>query len=247
MPAWSFGQLTDAFSAVSGPDDLRRLNQAFPDRYPFLLQSTSRGSELGRYDILFAFPGESLVLDNANPEEPFLAALDDWWQRDRQDLPDSPLPFRGGWFLYLGYELAGEIEPKLDMHTDPLLPIAFAVRCKTALIWDHEQQVCVLVEEPVTSSDVAQMCADVDALESEVRAEVDCSAAAVEETPTNFTDAVIVAKQHIAAGDVYQANLSREWRATIPSALCSEAIYETLCATNPAPFAGIARWRDTTI
>ena len=57
----------------------------------------------------------------------------------------------------------------------------------------------------------------------------------------------MVAKEHIAAGDIYQANLSREWRATVSDALCSESIYESLCKANPAPFAGIARWQDTTI
>ena len=34
-----------------------------PSRYPFLLQSTASGGGLGRYDILFAFPGKAIVPD----------------------------------------------------------------------------------------------------------------------------------------------------------------------------------------
>ncbi|MDH5622291.1 MAG: aminodeoxychorismate synthase, component I, partial [Gammaproteobacteria bacterium] len=55
--------MTEALPGISGPDELRRLNQTFPSRYPFLLQSTARGGELGRFDILFAHPGDSVVLN----------------------------------------------------------------------------------------------------------------------------------------------------------------------------------------
>ena len=43
--------------------DLRALHRLDPSRYPFLLQSTAVSADLGRYDILFAFPRDSLVLD----------------------------------------------------------------------------------------------------------------------------------------------------------------------------------------
>ena len=41
--------------------DLFALQRTHPDRYPYLLESTSRGPN-GRYDILFAWPQSSLVL-----------------------------------------------------------------------------------------------------------------------------------------------------------------------------------------
>ena len=49
---------------LAQPVDLRALHKIAPDRYPFLLQSTAPESSIGRYDILFAFPGESLALDS---------------------------------------------------------------------------------------------------------------------------------------------------------------------------------------
>ena len=240
--------MNKAFSSDAGPDELRRLNQAYPERYPFLLQSTTRGGALGRYDILFAFPGESIVLEEAGSAEPdFLSRLDNCWQRERRELPPSDIPFRGGWFLYLGYELAGEIEPGLTLHKDPVLPAAFAVRCPAALIFDHETGACRFVSEKDENTGSDLIDADIAALQSDKPCPEECMANAAEEAPAQFTDAVIAAKEYIAAGDIYQANLSREWRASVSGTLCSETIYETLCNANPGPFAGIARWQDTTI
>ena len=121
--------------------DLRALHRQQPDRYPFLLESTAIGPELGRFDILFAFPGEELVLEQfaaldgpgSESATNFFDALDAWWQKERRDESDSPLPFLGGWFMYLGYELAAHVEPSLNLEPDTILPTAFAVRCPAAL------------------------------------------------------------------------------------------------------------------
>ena len=48
------------------------------------------------------------------------------------------IPFCGGWFLYLGYELSEEIEPSLKIPKSPFhLPTAFAARINSAIIYDH--------------------------------------------------------------------------------------------------------------
>ena len=247
--------MSNALSGISGPDELRRLNQKDPDRYPFLLQSTALGGALGRYDILFAFPGDTLALENASdlvgdralPESTFLNALDAWWLDEKIDPVASHLPFHGGWFLYLGYELAAEIEPSLHLHDDPLLPTAFAVRCPAALIYDHQEKSCVFVNEndcPRISSLLREDIAHLGPPTDNARVE---ALAVSEDEPSQFTDAVGSAKKHIEAGDVYQANLSRQWTVQVASELGSEAIYQDLCTANPAPFAGIAHWKETSI
>ena len=79
------------------------------------------------------FPGDSLALENiselvgkrAIPESTFLNALDAWWLDERVDPIKSHLPFHGGWFLYLGYELAAEVEPSLHLHDDPTATCGF--------------------------------------------------------------------------------------------------------------------------
>ena len=123
--------------------------------------------------------------------------------------------------------------------------MAFAVRCPAAIIFDHETGECAFVREPGSQADSEQVAQDLDGLEETDRSTGQCVSEASEDPPTHFTEAVVVAKEHIAAGDVYQANLSREWQATVSG--CSETIYDALCNANPGPFAGIARWHDATI
>lgn len=247
--------MTEVLFGISGPDELRRLNQQFPDRYPYLLQSTAQDGELGRFDILFAFPGEFLVLEqlgelsghHTENQTHFLDALDSWWTKERVAASKSDLPFHGGWFLYLGYELAAEIEPSLHLHDDPVLPTAFAVRCPAAIIYDHASRKCSLVCEDESELNAAQIQIDVAQL-GRKQPELESRAIAVtDDRPEQFIVAVASAKRHITAGDVYQANLSRQWTVEVSENLSSESIYESLCAANPGPFAGIARWQGTSI
>jgi anthranilate synthase component 1 len=247
--------LTELLAGIQDPDELRRLNQAYPNRYPFLLQSTARGGDLGQFDILFCCPGEALVLDsdgalsgpNAEHHSGFLAALDSWWKLERLTSSDNTLPFSGGWFVYLGYELAGEIEPRLQLKQDPLLPKAFAVRCPAAIVFDHKINKCQFVSERNRSSLLEQLSADIEALTPQHphsgRPQLNIS----EDPPEQFTAAVAAAKKHIEAGDVYQANLSRRWMVCVAEQLSAEELYAALCTANPGPFAGIAHWQDTAI
>ena len=58
------------------------------------------------------------------------------------------LPFHSGWFVYLGYELAGEIENRLRLPVAAdQMPVALASRCPAALIHDHLEQVTWLTGE----------------------------------------------------------------------------------------------------
>jgi anthranilate synthase component 1 len=52
---------------------------------------------------------------------------------------------------------------------------------------------------------------------------------------------------HIAAGDIYQANLSREWRGTLADHVEPHDVYRRLRLSNPAPFAALAVLDDIAI
>src|SRR5207344_3671892 len=65
--------------------------------------------------------------------------------------------------------------------------------------------------------------------------------AIAEEDPERYLARVRRAKEHIAAGDIYQANLSRPWRLTLRDDVDPRQIYGALRRSNPAPFA--ASWR----
>lgn len=244
-------------SALAEPVDLLGLHRLSPQRYPFLLQSTVSRPPLGRYDILFAFPGESLELSgdgrlrgrHANGSAGFLAALDEWWRSEQRPGPVPALPFHGGWFLYLGYELAAEIEPVLNLPPDDALPTAFAVRCPAAIVHDHVDRQTWFVAETGASIDIDEVLGDIRraAGESPQRTLQAADATTQEDDDERFLHAVARAKDYIAAGDIYQANLSRGWTARFANDRDPVQLYAALSGANPAPFAGLARWRDSAI
>ena len=235
--------------ALAHPVDLQALHRLSPERYPFLLQSTAVAPPLGRYDILFAFPGDALESGSAARPGEFLQKLDAWWRRDYRTPVQSDLPFTGGWFVFLGYEMAREIEPSLELPAGTAMPAAFAVRCPAAVIFDHANDQAYWVVERGAHVDHARFIEDLEIVSankpvqeitvSELHASV--------ESPDKFLSAVEAAKRYITAGDIYQANLSRQWSVVVDGDATPSDIYESLCKANPAPFAGLAHWRGTTI
>jgi anthranilate synthase component 1 len=228
------------------------LIEKFPAAYPGLLESGG-GLTAGpgsRFDILALASGECLRLgSNGQLSGPhagrdgFLAALQSWWTELRTPETVSPLPFLGGWLLYLGYELAAEIESRLLLprSADPLT--ALAIRAPAAWIRDRATGQAWLVAEPGYERLLDQFEKDVQNL----GASPVTSGAAFdleEDDPAVFLDSVRRALEYIAAGDVYQANLSRGWRARATRAVDSVAIYRRLRATNPSPFAALLRHGD---
>lgn len=229
---------------IDGDPDFANLHARYPERYPFLLQSTAQSGGLGRFEILFACPGETIEAEDGRA---FLEALDTAFQRDYREV-DLPLPFTGGWFLYLGYELAGEIEHGLKLDQDAQLPRALAVRCRAALIRDLELGTVVLIAETdggiepldvatALSADILGLAASDSPVSGNRLLDLD------EEPPDDFLEAVAAARRYIAAGDVYQVNLSREWRVTAEDPINATALFRSLAAANPAPFAGIMHWQ----
>ena len=65
-----------------------------------------------------------------------------------------------------------------------------------------------------------------------------------EEEPALFVTRVDRALEYIAAGDIYQANLSRGWRAHHSRPIDPVAVYRRLRAANPGPFSALMRCED---
>ena len=232
--------------------DLAALAARHPARYPLLLESAAHGTPRARFDLLLALPGEGIVLDQAGLRTltgeslsgTFLDALDQAHGASRVPADDaSTLPFCGGWALLLGYELAAEVEPTLRLPpAPPGPPTALALRCHGAVVIDHEDGCAWVVAE---SAEQLQL----------LMADAPCRARHADQTlpafeieeddPQRFLDGVHRIKEYLAAGDVFQVNLSRGWRATPGAALRPEALYQSLRQANPAPFAGMfqhAHW-----
>jgi anthranilate synthase component I len=231
---------------LGGRGDLLAPAAAFPQRYPCLLESVVHGTAQSRYDILFAFPRERLTLhadgglrDDAGVvrEGRFLDALDAAWQAERLPPEGDGLPFHGGWVLLLAYELAGEIEPTLKLRPPSTLPLALAVRCPAAAIVDHVRDCTILVAEAGHENLLDVLEADL-----AVVSPIPPLAAPIgwdEDAPQQFLDGVARIHEHLYAGDIFQVNLSRAWRARYAQPPVPASLYAVLRQANPAPFAGL--------
>ena len=243
---------------LDGTRDLLPLAAAHPGRYPGLFESVARGNSRARYDLLCLHDGERLVLepdgvvrDDAGRElgVDFLDALDARWRESRieHELDDLP-PFRGGWLLYLGYELAAQLEPSLRLPHSPddALPTAFALRCPAAIVVDHERARTLLVAEAARCDLIECMLADLESA-SPWRERPLHIATIEEDAPQRFLDGVARVHEHLRAGDVFQVNLSRAWRAHCADVLRPADVYAALRRANPAPFAGLLQFGDAAI
>ncbi len=243
-----------------GLTDLLALQRAQPEDFPFLLQSAVADAGqhgTARYDILFAFPTDALqlttdgrvLLDGIETESTdFLAQLDRLWQQAaaHHTSINTDTPFLGGWFLYLGYELAQQIEPRLRLPlTGNPLPVAVATRIPAAIINDYVTQQTILVAE--TTELLAEL---------ELIYETPPIAASASDIPVidmqadpeqAYLDQVTRIKKYIVEGDVFQVNLSRAWRGQRPAGISPADVYARLCQTNPAPFAGLAMFAQGSI
>src|SRR5690606_11892468 len=233
------------------PDtDLLALHRLAPARYPLLLESAAHGTAQGRWDMLLAASGESLALcadgvvrDAGGTEVAgdFLSALDAQWQPLRLPREEPRWPFRGGWALFLAYELAAQVEPVLALPAAPgALPVALALRCPAAVLRDHATGECVLVAEEGCDAMLDRVAGDLDASRAlPVLPPWQAPRECVEDAPAAFTDGVTRILDYLAAGDVFQANLSRGWRILFDGALDPARLHDRLREANPAPFSGL--------
>jgi len=236
-----------------GAQQLLQLQRELPQTYPVLLQSAAAGAN-NNHDILLAFPGERLTLRGDNTlqysggrrvieSHRFLDELDQWWREERARVGVTDLPFSGGWFVYLSYELAGEIEPSLKLAAASANDIvAQATRMPAAIIRDANTSEAWFVAE----------CDFVDKIElvdshlqqTATNNASDLSRSLItglhDDDPQLYLSAVRQAKERIAAGDIYQANLSRGWRAQLNNGCTAVDVYGQLQVANPAPFAALA-------
>ncbi len=224
---------------LDGVVDLLRLHRADPRRYPHLLESAAHHPRTGRWDILFAFPGERI--DGA---EAVLRALARPWPR-LDGAP--PLPFLGGWFVYLGYEAGVTIEPRLGPCMPPSvpgesLPDARLQRFPAAVLVDHREGCTWMVAEPGREDCLAVMAADLEHLPPHPQDALP-ALELEEEPPERFLDGVARIRRYIRDGDVFQVNLSRLWRGA-GEGIDPAALYRRLRRSNPGPFCALATWAD---
>jgi anthranilate synthase component 1 len=254
--------------------DLLALKRAAPGEFPLLLESAAQGGK-ARWDLLLAGGESGLYLgaDGVTRRESghavagrFLDALDHAQAELRDRLArtvvcrevttsgevehlhaadDGDLPFRGGWALYLGYELAAQVEPSLRLPAfRGGLPVAAALFCPAAVLRDRVSGRCLAVALPGHEAWPARIANVVDGLPLAGDSPQTASAlpkprTLAEDADQRFLDGVARVHEYLRAGDVFQVNLSRGWRAGFEASPDPVALYAALRQANPAPFAGL--------
>jgi anthranilate synthase component 1 len=228
--------------------DLSEIAASLSEGYPYLLDSAAPGP-LGRYSLLLRTSGEQLCLhSNGDVSGPtvgagFLNGLEAWFQREKLPRqPGSHWPFVGGWFLYLGYELASEIESVVayPMAGDGF-PIAFASRCP-GVIYTHAGQPGLLHLVAENEELLEQMRCEIEGLQADAGDERFALDSLRADPPQLFRDSVEKIHEYILNGDVFQVNLSRAWQGEFTAPVDTGSLYRALCRNNPAPFAGMVHW-----
>ena len=178
----------------------------------------------------------------------------DFFELARGLLPRLPadlepgLPFVGGAVGYLGYELAERLE-RLDLGGDDDLglPDAVLLYVDRLLVWDHERDRAWAValgcdERPERAREAAER--SVDALCERLSTDPEPRRARGPHRPSppfahfdesRYVKAVDRVKEEIAAGNLYQANLTHRMERDFAGDPWS--LYRSLRRINPAPFA----------
>lgn len=232
-------------------DALRVHRQLCPDG-PGFLESPAPNPRLGRYSIVplrrresYRLDGQGLACLTANgetllPGDPFTALERILAQRHcRPRLRDCPFP--GGFFGFFSYDLAGRIEdlPRRARRDRPV-PDLWLDWVDLTAVYDHQQRLVTL-----SSLDTGD---DLLVWEQEIRDALRCPlpeepgsspppTAMV--APEQFRAMIERAQDYIAAGHIYQANLSV--RFDTATTLSSTELYRRLRHINPSPFGGLLR------
>ncbi|MCX7555030.1 aminodeoxychorismate synthase component I [Marinicella sp. S1101] len=221
--------------------DLLALTASQPGFFPALLESQSLNEKIGRYDILFAAPSIELVAYDGPQLQQLLATIDTAFSTNNNENP-----FQYGWYVYFSYESAYYLDQKLAglAPSETHEPLAVAIYCQGSLVIDHFKQEQHLFADSETVADAIEMAMAGELRPLDQRLYLD----EVAEAPgKDFEQAVTYAKALIVSGDIYQANLSRQYQAHIANVHVPADLYAQLRLANPAPFAGMLQIGDFAI
>jgi anthranilate synthase component 1 len=221
----------------------------------FLLESVVGGERLARYSFLGRDPVETLEARGTqvfarnggalhDTGQDLLGALRERLGRQAAAVPELPR-FTGGAVGYLAYDAVRLFERIPDRHSAPGATLASFSIYKSIVAFDHVSQRLGLIALAEPGSRAAFDAAEstLDGLEADLRRapQRDARERQRRDWPTTaFRDAagyraaVERAKEHIAAGDIFQVVLSRQEQ--LDADLDPFAVYRALRTVNPSPY-----------
>jgi para-aminobenzoate synthetase component 1 len=224
------------------------------------------GLRLARWSVLAAEPAAVIVHDGGagrivrpdggcttalarNPFDLLRAVLADLGRPD--DGAAAGLPYGPGLYGYLSYDLAPYVEPKagLPARRDISLPDLWFGLYETVLLLDHVKGEAFLVG---SDGPAAEAILDALATASDATSSSNLRGGSPEPprrssasmvcnfTREEYESAVARAREYIAAGDIFQVNLSRRFTVAAPAGDAARRpadLYLQLRRANPAPYA----------
>jgi anthranilate synthase component 1 len=232
--------------------------------YAFLLESVEGGEHVGRYSFLgkdpfliLRAPGHDSARTTierggavTESERPFIETLRGLMADFRSPfVPDLPR-FTGGAVGYLGYGAASWFEPvlgDLGAGADGADRAGFML-FDTVLAFDHVQhRILIIANARITADEDLESlyqfaCAKIQFLERELDRNLSRTRTEKGDGLTftsnmsreTFEDHVRAAKEHIAAGDIYQVVLSHRFEAEVGADPFT--VYRALRHVNPSPY-----------
>ena len=229
----------------------------------FLLESVTGGEHLARFSFIgvhssraYIMRGRSVECRSANettqlpvgPEGDPLDSLRAELARFRSaQVPGLPR-FAGGLVGYLSYEMIRFFEPTVPVTPHSSLPDGIFLLTDTTVAFDHAFGRLLLIANVYPSDDPAAARAEAEARLDEIQR---CLAGPLPDLPRagtrpastdlrsnvtreQFIHSVETAKEHIAAGDIFQVVLSQ--RLSRETSASPFAIYRALRRLNPSPY-----------
>lgn len=231
------------------------------DPYPFWLDSSLPGGKMGRWSFMGSGPflslktyGRTIVTEEEGTTQRFQAnpfdVLRQTLQRYELERGNLQIPFLGGAVGFFSYDLGRMVETlpqqsQDDLHT-PDLYLGFY---SAVLAIDHLENRAFIIATglPLQGEEAARKAAaDLAAFREKLQqkltlpdpwSEADIEASAIKTffTPQTYGRAVERIRDYIAAGDIYQANMTQRFDA--PLRMPPYQLYRRLRQANPAPFA----------
>ena len=238
---------------VSASDfDLPQLRRRLGAAAPALLLSAAAGPQ-GRRDLLPLVDAPPLVVPY--PGDPLharqLAALVERLRVLPVGGESSDETMAGGWLLYLAYDFASVFEPSVPWRRPELdEPLALLWRVSATLVRERDTGISTLAGEQLPEWERRLEAAAVPTVEPSLLGSEStvegrgASSALREDDPQRFLDGVARIHEYLRAGDVFQVNLSRAWRATAPGPIDLDDLFARLTTANPAPFAALLQHAD---
>lgn len=221
--------------------DLTSLCAFDEKKYPFLLESVA-GNNNNNFSILFANPESSIVYYG---EGDFLSSLDKELSFNQAN---KEIPFVGGYFVYLSYELAYQLEDSLlDYMQKNSTPIAYAVKISSAIIFDKRKNKTYIVDEHNNDIKIDSILQDIDNSQNISKSSINFKGKLTVDNADIFKKNISTTQKYIIAGDIFQANISRKWDYHLQNKVSAIDVYKALKKSNPAPFAAFANFANFSI